>query len=61
MTVFTEGRLRMNERMMRDTGERNRRDSCGRDRASDRKSAQRGAKKAATGKRIGGQRGCIQG
>ena len=61
MTMFTEGRLQMYERMMRDTGERNRHENYDRDRTSDQKSAQRSAKKAVAGKKAGGQHGCVQG
>ena len=61
MTMFTEGRLQMYERMMRDTGERNHRDDYDRGRTSDQNSAQRSAKKAVAGKKAGGQHGCVQG
>ena len=61
MTMFTEGRLQMYERMMRDTGERSRHENYDRGRTSDQKSAQQSAKKAVAGKKAGGQHGCVQG
>ena len=61
MTMFTEGRLQMYERMMRDTGERSRHENYDRDRTSDRKSAQHSAKKAVAGKKTGDPYGRVQG